>query len=63
LTHNYHNGGGCMVIANGLEHARDQLITAVATQDSDVFTKEPSFVAPVECDEDKVFIFPDAGCC
>jgi hypothetical protein len=63
LTGNYHDGGGTLVIAEDLGTARELLKKNGVSAGSGVFKEEPSFVAPVMCDEDKVFIFPDAGCC
>ncbi len=64
LTNNYHCGGGTVVIAASLEAARAALRETPGVQPKcEVFTVEPSFMAPVKSNEDKVFIFPDAGCC
>jgi hypothetical protein len=57
LTDNYHSGGGTVVIADSLDQAR-KLVGCEAIKDV-----APSFTAPVVSEEDKVFIFPDAGCC
>lgn len=64
LTNNWHDGGGTVVIAASLEAARSLLKeTPYVRPACEVFTKEPEYSAPVESQEDKVFIFPDAGCC
>ncbi len=64
LTNNYHDGGGTVVIAGSLEAARELLKdTGGVTKKCDVFTEEPDYSIPVGGQEDKVFIFPDAGCC
>lgn len=63
LTSNYHDGGGTVVIAESLDAARDLLKSDGVSSGSDVFTEEPSFMASVMTEENKVFIFPDAGCC
>ena len=64
LTNNWHDGGGTVVIADNLEVARQLLKgTPGVSEGSEVFTQEPSYMASVVADEDKVFIFQDAGCC
>jgi hypothetical protein len=62
LTNNYHDGGGTLVIADDLGSARE-LLKKEVPQGSSVFKDDPSYMAPVMSEEDKVFIFPDAGCC
>ena len=62
LTHNWHDGGGAVVIADNLEVARELLRTN-GVHGRDVFVREPNFAASVAGEEDRVFIFPDAGCC
>ena len=57
LTSNYHDGGGALVIADNLESARKLL------GNSEANTQMPNFSASVESNENRVFIFPDAGCC
>lgn len=63
LTNSYHDGGGVVVIADNMEAARELLKTHGARKGCEAFTASPDFSAPVETNEDKVFIFPDAGCC
>ena len=65
LTCNYHSGGGCVVIADNKEVALKLLSENGVDPKCEVFTTEPSYTAPMDSDatEDKVFIFPDAGCC
>ncbi len=63
LTNNYHDGGGTVVIADNLEVARQLLVKNGVAEASDVHTQAPNYTASVVSDEDKVFIFPDAGCC
>ncbi len=63
LTSNYHDGGGVMVIADNLDVARQLLKENVTSNKSEVFTREPDYSTSVGSEEDKVFIFPDAGCC
>jgi hypothetical protein len=61
LTIYYHSGGGALVIARGLEEARKLLVANGASEKA--ASESPIYSAPVDEDEDKVFIFPDAGCC
>ena len=67
LTCNYHSGGGCVVIADNKEAALKLLSQPEMRVDPkcEVFTTDPSYSAPMDSDaiEDKVFLFPDAGCC
>lgn len=64
LTTSYHDGGGTVVIAESLDAARDLLKSdGVVSSGSEVFTQEPDYTASVVSEEDRVFIFPDAGCC
>lgn len=65
LTCCYHSGGGCVVIADSKEVALKLLSENGVDPKCEVFTTEPSYTAPMDSDatEDKVFIFPDAGCC
>ena len=63
LTGNWHSGGGTVVIADNLDVARQLLEKHGVSKGCEVFTNEPSYSAPVEAGEDKVFIFQDAGCC
>ena len=63
LTSNYHDGGGAVVIAGDREVARELLRANGVSPSSEVFTQEPDFTASVVEEEEKVFIFPDAGCC
>lgn len=57
LTDRYHPEGGCVVIADNIERALELL-----PKDCDAKRKNPS-VFNVQTTEEKVFIFPDAGCC
>ena len=64
LTGNYHSGGGVTVIAKDLERAYELLRQRVDDpKNCDVFASKPDFTASVVETEEKVFIFPDAGCC
>lgn len=66
LTQNYHDGGGALVIADNLEAARQLLKEKGVSEGSEVFVQEPDYTASVVTvleTQDRVFIFPDAGCC
>ena len=63
LTSNYHDGGGCLVIADSLELARKLLEDYKILKSSSVFTEKSDLSISVEYSEDLVMIFPDAGCC
>ncbi len=63
LTPNYHDGGGCLVIADSLELARMMLVNDGVKESCGAMTTEPDFSASVETSEDVVFVFQDAGCC
>ena len=62
LTGNYHDGGGTVVIADNLDAAR-KLLEKQTGKGCSAMKDEPDYSASVGSDEDKVFIFPDAGCC
>lgn len=73
LTHNYHSGGGLVVIAESEEHAKkviqdhnennqSWLVENAQVSDKDwlsVITHELKDGSA----EPRVFVFPDAGCC
>jgi len=63
LTNNYHDGGGVMVIADSMEAARELLIKNGVPKGCGAMKEQPDYSASVGSDEDKVFIFQDAGCC
>lgn len=68
VTTNWHNGGGLMVIARDINHARE-LIEAELPKACEALTKDPDMVYHVEDAlsldelEAKVVLFPDSGCC
>ena len=62
VSYSYHDGGGVTIIADNLEAARE-LVKKMVPSGSGVFTEKPDFTASVVTESDKVFIFPDAGCC
>lgn len=56
LTDRWHSGGGLMVVAETVERARE-----IAPGNT---SGEPDAVYELEGEpEEKVFIFPDSGCC
>lgn len=64
VTTNWHHEGGCVVIAESLEKAREQLHIHGVPVGSDAFAAEPDKTLPTGDFEDPdVFIFPDSGCC
>lgn len=63
LTCNWHSGGGAVVIASSKEDAFELLKSYGVSEHSEIFTSEPDFVTSVIDQEDKIFIFQDAGCC
>lgn len=63
LTHSYHDGGGTIVFAESLEKARDLLKAKGVSNTSEAFSTEPDYETLAPHSEERVFIFPDAGCC
>jgi hypothetical protein len=65
LTCNYHSSGGCLVIADDKDKALQLLADYGVGSSCEVFKTDPNYSAPMDSDavEDRVFIFPDAGCC
>lgn len=60
-SNNYHSEGGVVVIADNLKRAVE---IANQVQGCDIQSSEmPDDVYSIIADEEKVFIFPDAGCC
>ena len=58
---NYHSEGGVNVIAENEERARE---LANELEYCNILPEEiPDLVADVDYPSEKVFIFPDAGCC
>ena len=62
LTENYHDGGGVVVIAVSVDAARKQ-IEGACPKGCTALKDEPDYRANVEAGEEKIFVFPDAGCC
>lgn len=64
VSQSYHDGGGTVVFAKDLQRARELLQEAGGVQKNcGAFKEEPDYEASVYGQEEKVFIFPDAGCC
>ena len=61
LTYNYHSDGGAVAIADSLERAIE-LIKA-ASPVAQVDDERVTLVCPTDYAKEKVFIFPNAGCC
>lgn len=59
LTDNYHDSGGVAIIAADLAAARRLL----PRSECEAHTKPPTFESEIASDEDRIFEFPDAGCC
>ena len=59
LTDNYHSGGGLVVIADNLEDAKILAMEKGVKFDDEI----PTVYELKDIVEDKVYIFPDAGCC
>ena len=61
LTGNYHSGGGAVAIADNLERAIELIKAESPAAQMD---EQPvALVCPTDYAEERVFIFPDAGCC
>lgn len=62
LTKEYHSNGGLLIVTD-----RDPLDVYNANLDNYLLSKdalpEPDFVYPIDSDEERVVVFPDAGCC
>jgi len=58
LTNNYHSGGGAVVMASSLERAKSLLVEKGAKE-----VPEASEEYEVYANDERVFIFADAGCC
>ena len=59
VSHNYHDAGGLAIIADDLAAARAML----EFPDCDAHNEPPVFEAAIEASEDRMFVFPNAGCC
>ena len=62
LTDNYHDDGGLVVIAASLDAAKVQIENA-CQKGCTALKDTPDFQASVEANEEKIFMFPNAGCC
>jgi hypothetical protein len=66
MTYNWHSGAGVMMITDRdpVEVLREQVASENPVYDEPFEAPEkPDFVLDVEADEERVFVFPDAGCC
>lgn len=68
ITDNYHSGGGVLVIAPDLERAREVFLRDAARRgfvpsESNVLTTVPDIFYRIEAPDERLFLFPDAGCC
>jgi hypothetical protein len=64
LTKNWHSDGGLVVVADSLYDAVVNASMDHGVEFTDEESKKPSAVYDLSCPaEDKVFIFPNAGCC
>jgi hypothetical protein len=63
LTTNYHSGGGCAIIAESLEAARDLFKESDPNSQCSLLTNDPDFTSEVSATEARLFVFQDAGCC
>ena len=62
LTNNYHSSGGLVVIADNLEDAKI-LAMEKGVKFDDNMDEFSTVYELKDIVEDKVYIFPDAGCC
>lgn len=65
ITDNYHSG---VVIAPDLERAREVFLRDAARRgfvpsESNVLTTDPDVSYRIEAADERLFLFPDAGCC
>lgn len=66
MTNNWHSGAGVMMITDRdpVEVLREHAIKGDPVYDDPFEDPEkPDFVMDVDSDEERVFVFPDAGCC
>lgn len=66
LTHNWHDDGGLVVVAVDLAKARELIVDNGRIPAScTALTDPPDHTYPLKRGtyQDKVFVFPDAGCC
>lgn len=74
-THNYHDEGGLVIFAASLDRARALLRDRVPDGNfwdaelnapratCEAFTEPPDYVRSCYGSDERVFVFPDAGCC
>ena len=63
LTERYHSGGGLVVVAQGVGHAKDLIAT-----DEHIHLTDDEWLSVIEYDVSDAsapvfYVFPDAGCC
>jgi hypothetical protein len=67
LTRSYHSGGGLVVVARDLEHARELVVLESLREGSSLDLKElpgePTATYRTGVAEPRVYVFPNAGCC
>lgn len=67
LTDSYHDGGGLAIVAENLPRARELFLAKATSPDKrkcEVLSRDPDELYNVDAEaKEKVFIFPDAGCC
>lgn len=77
VTTRYHSSAGVLVVAESLHEARDALkcyrtnnkdyqvedAPRYISESSRVFTDEPDYTTDVSAAEEKIIVFPNAGCC
>ena len=72
LTERYHPGGGLIVICENLENIKETIIDYNSNLtgnwrkiNSDFIERlpDPDHTYDIEASENKVFLFPDKGCC
>lgn len=70
LTSAYHDEGGVLAVAATKERAVELIEAAAENYDDDCparrsagLAEDPDLVLPTEPADERVMIFPDAGCC
>jgi hypothetical protein len=64
VSHNYHDGGGVVVIAETLDRAREIIVSEGRSKpDCGALKADPDLVRDCAAGEEYIAIHPDAGCC
>lgn len=74
ITDRYHSGGGVLIIAPTLERAREVFLRdgtlpgnefgpGFVPSESNVLTTDPDVFYRIEATDERLFLFPNAGCC